>query len=325
MAGLGFFLCFLGWMNLCDGTETTGLFPGVFAYGDSVVDQGNNNGIITLAKANFEPYGKDFAGGIPTGRFSNGKTPPDLIAEELNVKYAVPAFLDPNLTSGDLLTGVSFASGGCGFDPMTSRLASAIPLSTQLKFLKQYKRKAIAMVGSRRADTIVNDSLHLVVVGTDDLVNTYFTLGALRLRYNVSEYTDYIASRASDFVRELHETGARRIALFGVPPVGCLPSQRTLAGGPERQCNDEYNEAARLLNSKLSNVVDSRASSPATKTHDRGCCGTGLIEVTPLCNVYSETCGDDSEYVFWDSYHPTEMAYRIIVRQLLRRYVRRFF
>ncbi|GMP44664.1 hypothetical protein CsSME_00013499 [Camellia sinensis var. sinensis] len=52
--------------------------PAVIAFGDSIVDQGNNNVIETIAKCNFPPYGKDFVGG-PTGRFCNGKTPADLI------------------------------------------------------------------------------------------------------------------------------------------------------------------------------------------------------------------------------------------------------
>lgn len=48
-------------------------------FGDSLVDQGTNNDIKTIAKCNFPPYGLDFVGGIPTGRFSNAKTIPDLI------------------------------------------------------------------------------------------------------------------------------------------------------------------------------------------------------------------------------------------------------
>jgi hypothetical protein len=35
----------------------------------------------------------------------------------------LPASLDPNLHLEDLLTGVSFASGGTGYDPLTSKLA----------------------------------------------------------------------------------------------------------------------------------------------------------------------------------------------------------
>ncbi|KAJ0851985.1 putative triacylglycerol lipase [Helianthus annuus] len=60
----------------------------VFVFGDSFVDQGNNNYINTLGKGNFLPYGKDFQGGKPTGRFSNGKTLPDLLdQDEEKAKY----------------------------------------------------------------------------------------------------------------------------------------------------------------------------------------------------------------------------------------------
>ncbi|KAI3724484.1 hypothetical protein L2E82_36263 [Cichorium intybus] len=55
--------------------------PAVIAFGDSIVDQGANNNLSTLVKANFSPYGKDFVDGKPTGRFSNNKTPADMIGK----------------------------------------------------------------------------------------------------------------------------------------------------------------------------------------------------------------------------------------------------
>ena len=53
--------------------------PAVIIFGDSVVDTGTNNDIITTVKCNFPPYGRDFRGGIPTGRFSNGKVLSDFL------------------------------------------------------------------------------------------------------------------------------------------------------------------------------------------------------------------------------------------------------
>lgn len=45
--------------------------------------------------------------------------------------------------------------------------------------------------------------------------------------------------------------------MFSAPPIGCVPSQRTLAGGIVRECAGEHNEAAKLFNSKLSTKMDS--------------------------------------------------------------------
>ena len=55
--------------------------PAVIVFGDSIMDQGSNNNLNTLVKANFPPYGKDFVNGKPTGRFSNNKTPADMIGK----------------------------------------------------------------------------------------------------------------------------------------------------------------------------------------------------------------------------------------------------
>lgn len=56
------------------------LVPAMFVFGDSLIDNGNNNDLPSLAKANYYPYGIDFSNG-PTGRFSNGYTIVDEIGD----------------------------------------------------------------------------------------------------------------------------------------------------------------------------------------------------------------------------------------------------
>jgi len=43
-------------------------------------------------------------------------------ASYLGLKELVPPYLDPNLSDKELVTGVSFASAGSGFDPLTPML-----------------------------------------------------------------------------------------------------------------------------------------------------------------------------------------------------------
>lgn len=92
----------------------------VIVFGDSSVDSGNNNFIPTIARGNFEPYGRDFPGGQPTGRFSNGRIPPDFISEAFGLKPTIPACLDPAYNISDFASGVCFASAGTGYDNATS-------------------------------------------------------------------------------------------------------------------------------------------------------------------------------------------------------------
>lgn len=64
--------------------------PAVIVFGDSIVDAGNNDDIIkTLARCNYPPYGIDFDGGVPTGRFSNGKVPTDIIGIKSHFAFLI--------------------------------------------------------------------------------------------------------------------------------------------------------------------------------------------------------------------------------------------
>ncbi|KAM5546836.1 GDSL esterase/lipase EXL3-like [Rosa sericea] len=291
----------------------------VFTFGDSIMDTGNNDYIISIAKSNFPPYGRDFVGGKPTGRFSNGKVPSDFAAEIFGVKKILPAYLDPKLQLQDLLTG------------------SVLSLPDQLDLFKKYKSKITAAVGNERTATILAKSISFLSMGSNDLAINYFSTPLRSPHYDIPAYTDLMIESASNFLQELYALGARVIGVVCIPPIGCLPAQRTLNGGIKRACYETANQAAILFNSKLSHLIDSLnerlpeahlmymdnyspllslIQNPAQygfEVVDKGCCGTGDLEFGPLCNkVTPGTCNDVSKYIFWDSFHPTEKAYRIL-------------
>ncbi|KAF4354888.1 hypothetical protein F8388_013837, partial [Cannabis sativa] len=67
----------------------------VIMFGDSIVDTGNNNNnILSPARSNFPPYGRDFIGSKPTGRYSNGKVPSDLFGTIRRWQYDASSYTD---------------------------------------------------------------------------------------------------------------------------------------------------------------------------------------------------------------------------------------
>ncbi|KAF3628241.1 hypothetical protein FXO38_05476 [Capsicum annuum] len=66
-----------------------------------------------------------------------------------------------------------------------------------------------------------------------------------------------LALRVSTILKDLYGLGARRIDILGIPPIGCMPSQRTLRGGEERERVDYLNQAAQLFNNKLADDLSS--------------------------------------------------------------------
>ncbi|CAN1326549.1 GDSL esterase/lipase At3g14820 [Linum perenne] len=332
-----------------NGGESSSV-PAVFVLGDSLLDTGNNNYILTIVKSNIPPYGRDFPGHIPTGRPSNGRAFPDFIAEAFGVKKLVPPYLDPTLDIHQLLTGVSFASSASGYDPLTFETSNAISPDAQVGMLREYVTRMTAEVGVERTSSIISESAYFTFSGSNDISITYPLLRSHQ--YDINSYTDLLITLAVDFHKvrflttiystaskqKLYEVGARKIGVLSIPPTGCLPAIRTTDGGLERICSEKMNEAVKLFNSKLTsaiaklnqqlpgarivlvdlyNPVLSLIQNPTPygiEEVKRGCCGTGNIEVGILC-VIPGTCPDASKYLFWDGAHPTEAASSIIVSQ----------
>ncbi|KAL8245951.1 hypothetical protein R6Q59_007167 [Mikania micrantha] len=318
----------------------------VLVFGDSFVDQGNNNYVTTLGKGNYLPYGSDFMGGKPTGRFSNGRTIPDFLAEALGVKEYLPAYLDPLIKDKDLQTGVSFASGGSGFDPLTTTITTAIPMSVQLDMFKEYIQRLKRNIEEEPANNIITNSVVVVVAGNNDLFLSY---PVRKLQYDVPAYSNMIAKIVLKFIQEIHTLGVRRMVIFSAPPIGCLPEVRTLYGGLQRSCADQENIAAQLFNNILKEQLQLWTTSyPESRVAfidyynsmlriikspheygfdvaDRGCCGTGTIEVIYLCNILTPTCPDRSRYFFWDGFHLTEKGNNIIVNYIFEDLVNALF
>lgn len=46
-----------------------------------------------------------------------------LAAEYAGLKDLIPPYLDPNVSLQEMMTGVSFASAGSGFDPVTPKFS----------------------------------------------------------------------------------------------------------------------------------------------------------------------------------------------------------
>ncbi|KAL1209848.1 GDSL esterase/lipase [Cardamine amara subsp. amara] len=321
--------------------------PALIVFGDSIMDTGNNNNLPTLLKCNFPPYGKDFPGGFATGRFSDGRNPSDLIAEKLGLAKTLPAYMNRNLKPQDLLKGVTFASGGTGYDPLTAKIMSVISVWDQLIYFKEYISKIKKNFGEERAKFILENSFYLVVSSSNDLAHTY---SARSLRYTRTSYANFLADSAVTFVRELHKLGARKIGVFSAVPVGCVPLQRTAFGGIlTRGCVKPLNDMAKQFNSRLSPALDSldkeldgvilyidvydtlfdmiqHPKKYGFEVADRGCCGRGSLAISFMCNSMNPlTCRNSSAYIFWDSYHPTERAYQVIVDKLLDKYLSKVY
>ncbi|XP_027162919.1 GDSL esterase/lipase 1-like [Coffea eugenioides] len=299
---------------------------GLFVFGDSLIDPGNNNYINTSrdAQANFPPYGVSFFK-YPSGRFCDGRVIPDFIAE-----YAKLPFIPPYLQIGyryQLAYGANFASGGAGalVEPFSGLV---IDLKKQLWYFNQAEKQLRSNLGKGGAERIVSNSVYLFSIGAND--------------YSSDKPKDYVAMVVGNITAALeviYKKGGRKFGVVNMPPIGCLPLFRAadLAAGGTGECNGQITALAKLHNVLLSQKLKhlqkqlkgfrysyfdifttavemfDNPSKYGFKEVKSACCGSGPFRGARSCGGRGgfkeyELCDNPQDYFFFDSNHPTQAA-----------------
>ncbi|KAM7500607.1 hypothetical protein LguiA_025021 [Lonicera macranthoides] len=307
--------------------------PCFFIFGDSLVDSGNNNKLVTLAKSTFPPYGIDFHKG-PTGRFSNGRTMADVTAELLGFNNYIPTFA--TASGQDILLGVNYASAGSGIrDESGQALGIRISLGGQLKNHQTTIANIVKILGNNETATKhLNKCLYSVGMGSNDYMNNYFMPQLYRTsrKYTPEQYATVLIQQYSQQIKTLYNYGARKVAISGLGPAGCAPFEIATHGTNGAPCVEKINAAVQLFNKKLISLVDelnnnftnaqfiylniydrssqllANPSSFGFKVANKACCGLDIKHAPVLCIPLSIPCQKRDEYVFWDGFHLTDKA-----------------
>ncbi|KAK7285871.1 hypothetical protein RJT34_20654 [Clitoria ternatea] len=313
-----------------------------FVFGDSLVDNGNNNYLLTTARADAYPYGIDYPTHRPTGRFSNGLNIPDLISEQIGSEPTLP-YLSPQLDGERLLVGANFASAGIGILNDTGiQFVNIIRISRQLQYFMQYQQRVSALIGEEETQRLVNQALFLITLGGNDFVNNYFLVpfSARSRQFALPDYVVYLISEYRKILVRLYELGARRVLVTGTGPLGCVPAELA-QHSRNGECAVELQRASDLfnpqlvqlvnqLNSEIGSVIFISANAFAMNmdfignpqaygfvTSKVACCGQGPYNGIGLCTPASNLCPNRNIYAFWDPFHPSERANRLIVQTFM--------
>ncbi|XP_042416373.1 GDSL esterase/lipase At5g45670-like [Zingiber officinale] len=312
--------------------------PCYFIFGDSLVDNGNNNDMGSLAVANYPPYGIDFDG--PSGRFTNGLTTVDVIARLLGFNDLIPPYATTRGRA--LLSGANFASAAAGIREETGRqLGGRIPFGGQLQNYQSAVQEMVSILGDEdSAANYLSKCIFSVGMGSNDYLNNYFMPAFYNTgqQYTPEQFADQLIQQYSQQLRTLYNYGARKVALIGVGQVGCSPNELAQHSPNGVTCVEEINSAIKIFNGKLINLVDQfntmdgahfiyingygifediikNAGSYGLTVTNRGCCGVGRNNGQITCLPYQSPCSNRKEYLFFDAFHPTEAGNVIVGRR----------
>ncbi|KAL5231067.1 hypothetical protein ABZP36_029843 [Zizania latifolia] len=315
------------------------LVPALFVFGDSLIDNGNNNNLASLAKANYFPYGIDFATG-PTGRFSNGYTIVDELVITMSDAICISTdYLFPG-AKGSVLRLYKYVDCTVQY---TSTIRSnckvgRIPFNQQIQNFETTVEQIAGAVGPEAAAAMVARSILFVGLGSNDYLNNYLMPNYnTRRQYNPRQFADLLAQQYAAQLTRLYNAGARKFVVAGVGSMGCIPS--VLAQSLESRCSPEVDELVLPFNANVRAMLDGlNAGLPGARlvyldnyavfkaihadpaaygfsVVDRGCCGIGRNSGQVTCLPFMPPCDDRQRYVFWDAFHPTAAVNVLIARQ----------
>ncbi|EXC01343.1 GDSL esterase/lipase 2 [Morus notabilis] len=152
--------------------------------------------------------------------------------------------------------------------------------------LFQESEKAVKEQSVREAKELISSAVYLFSVGGNDYLSPLMFNSSLYDKFSKKEYVAMVLGNLAQVIKGIYKIGGRKFGLGSLLPLGCLPGTKILQPG-----NTGFKEA------------------------DIGCCGSGLYRGVYSCGGKRgvkelELCDDVNDYFFFDSYHPTEKAYK---------------
>lgn len=337
MLGLGFAALII-FMAVATPMAAAAL-PVTYVFGDSLTEVGNNNYMqYSLAKSNYPWYGIDYVGRKATGRFTNGKTIGDIISEKLGIS-SPPPYLSLSQNDDAVLQGVNYASGGAGILNETGLyFIQRLTFDDQINYFAKTKETIRTKVGEVAANKLCNEAMFFIGIGSNDYVNNFLQpFLADSQQYTPDEFLELLISTLDAQLSRLYQLGARKMVFHGLGPLGCIPSQRVKS--KTRQCLTRVNQWILEFNSNVQKLVASLngrlpnakflfadtypqvldlIENPSTygfRVSNTSCCNVDT-SVGGLCLPNSKICSNRSEYVFWDAFHPSEAANKVLAGKL---------
>lgn len=216
--------------------------------------------------------------------------------------------------------------------------SAVIDLKTQLSYFKKVSKILSQELGDAETTTLLAKAVYLINIGSNDYLVSLTENSSV---FTAEKYVDMVVGNLTTVIKGIHKTGGRKFGVLNQSALGCIPLVKALLNGSKGSCVEEASALAKLHNGVLSveleklkkqlegfkySYVDffnlsfdlmNNPSKYGLKEGGMACCGSG-----PYRRYYScggkravkdyELCENPSDYVFFDSIHPTERFNQII-------------
>ncbi|KAJ0079540.1 hypothetical protein Patl1_22365 [Pistacia atlantica] len=328
-------------------------FDAIYQLGDSIADTGNLIRESPQSRFASLPYGQNFFKKA-TGRCSNGLLMIDYIAQSAGVPL-LDAYLNPNATFSHG-HGMNFAVAGSTALPVNVLLEKRIvasvtnsSLSTQLDWMFTYFNGIC--YDDKDCHEKLKRSLFMVgEIGGNDYGYALFQGKTLE---EVTAMVSDVVQAIKDAATRVIESGALRVIIPGIFPVGCFPIYLTgfqtndSTAYDELHCLKGLNNFSMYHNERLQQAIQeltlqhpniaivygdyyntflgllrqARLLRFDVKSVQKACCGVGgeyNFNLTRDCGGPDvPVCPNPDDHISWDGVHLTQKAYNTMASWLI--------
>ncbi|CAN6479222.1 unnamed protein product [Victoria cruziana] len=252
----------------------------------------------------------------------------------------MPPCLSVKSKGENILRGLNYASAAAGIlDETGKNYVARVSFNQQLELFEKAIEFEYSLMFQEpeSLSRYLAKSIFVLVFGSNDYINNYLMpkLYLSSSLYDPDGYADLLVQAYGQQMRRLYGLGARKIIVANIGPLGCIPSQLAVAdtGGG---CVERTNEAVSAFNKRLFEllqninstlpgsffvhqdvygIVSDMVANPQKygfTVANRACCGIGRYGGTLTCLPFEKPCEDRDRHLFWDAFHPTQAANKVI-------------
>nr|AAR98518.1 major latex allergen Hev b 4 [Hevea brasiliensis] len=299
----------------------------LFSFGDGLYDAGNAKFIYPdkYLPSYHHPYGTTFFD-YPTGRFSDGRTVVDFVAENVSLPR-IPPFKNKE---ANFTYGANFASEGA----TASDSNPLIDFRSQIRDFGELKLEwAVQLVNVTELARRLKKAVYLISFGADDYLN--YEIPSEASREQLESIVDVVLGNISDRIKELYDFGARKFVVENVAPLGLIPFIKQTSDN-----STLFYELASLHAMKLPQILEKiqdgylfpefnytvfnyfgiikeiidAPGEHGFKYGDIACCGNSTYrgQACGFLDYEFCVCGNKTEYLFFDGTHNTDAANNLL-------------
>ncbi|XVE63206.1 hypothetical protein DITRI_Ditri07aG0001000 [Diplodiscus trichospermus] len=331
-----------------DGTNFSGSFDKVYAFGDSYTDTGNARLLGGLKNlSNLSPSSNSSFGERP----SNGRLVVDFLCEDLNISSLPPYKSISENSSANLSSGVNFATAGATV--LTNKFFAHYKITNTLMWQgdPQNFQTQIEWYNKFLSDIACKGKTEEAC--KEDMGNILFWLGQMGINdyarvlgstISLRWVKDMTIAHISKLLKTLLDRGAKYIVVQGLPPLGCYPFAKLHPNfvKDDMGCVADINAAVIAHNNLLQTILEESQKKQGGncmilyadyfnaykeitanlgkygfEDAEKACCGVGNgplnFNIDNLCGmVGTSACNNRASYINWDGIHLTEAMHRQI-------------